>query len=142
MWKAIADPTWDPTSTAAVDGLRTQVSGGGGSVHGGATSSDTERWAVDANARSLLRVSSRYDSGWSAKIDGRSTPVYRADGIFKAVVVPAGRHTVTFRYRNPAETAGRPLSAAGIIATAALALWPKRRLSRRRRARRRAQTLV
>ena len=36
--------------------------------------------------------------GWIAELDGRQTPILRADVLFRAVEVPAGRHTVVFRY--------------------------------------------
>ena len=31
-------------------------------------------------------------------VDGREVPILRADGFFRAVQVPAGRHVVTFSY--------------------------------------------
>ncbi len=36
--------------------------------------------------------------GWVAELDGRPTPIVRADLLFRAVEVPAGMHHVTFRY--------------------------------------------
>ncbi|MCC6152153.1 MAG: YfhO family protein [Candidatus Hydrogenedentes bacterium] len=38
--------------------------------------------------------------GWSAQIDGAPTALYRANGGFKAVAVPPGKHTVTLLF-NP-----------------------------------------
>ncbi len=37
--------------------------------------------------------------GWQASIDQKSTPIYAADYLFRAVYVPAGTHNVTFLYR-------------------------------------------
>jgi uncharacterized membrane protein YfhO len=88
---------------------------------------DTERWSVDAPAGGFLRVSGRYDRGWSARVDGRAVPVLRADGVFRGAVLPAGRHVVTFRYRNRAEHAGRWLALAGLLAVAALVVPQRRR---------------
>src|SRR5262249_22213384 len=39
-----------------------------------------------------------YFPGWLAQIDGNDVPLYRADYDFRAVVVPAGEHTVRFKY--------------------------------------------
>jgi hypothetical protein len=36
--------------------------------------------------------------GWEATIDGRSVNINRVDGIFRGVLVPAGKHTVIFNY--------------------------------------------
>lgn len=49
----------------------------------------------------------------------------RADGVFRGVVVPAGRHTVAFTYRNPEEMQGRWV--AGVAAVVILGLGLTRR---------------
>jgi hypothetical protein len=36
---------------------------------------------------------------WFAEIDGKPAPILRANVLFRAVVVPPGRHTVRFRFR-------------------------------------------
>lgn len=46
----------------------------------------------------LLFVSDAYDPGWTAQVDGKSAPVYRADYAFRAVPVPAGAHEVVMVY--------------------------------------------
>ena len=38
-----------------------------------------------------LVLTDTYFPGWIAQIDGEDTPIYRADGNFRAVVVPGGR---------------------------------------------------
>jgi uncharacterized membrane protein YfhO len=37
--------------------------------------------------------------GWRALVDGRSTPVLRADYLFKALAIPAGTHEIVLSYR-------------------------------------------
>ncbi|MBI4675360.1 MAG: oligosaccharide flippase family protein [Chloroflexi bacterium] len=62
-----------------------------------------------------------YFPGWIAQIDGQDTPIYRADGNFRAVVVPAGEHTVRFKYSPLAFRVGSVLSLLAVI-TVLLAL--------------------
>jgi hypothetical protein len=110
----------DVSSVAHVVGLPHAIDGRGGTVSGGSDGVDHERWAVDAPAGGLLRVSGRWADGWTARVDDRRVPVHRADGIFRSVVVPPGRHTVTFAYANPDERTGVRLAAFGLLALVGL----------------------
>ncbi len=42
-----------------------------------------------------------YDKGWTAYIDGEEAPYFRADYILRAMSLPAGEHTVEWRFRAP-----------------------------------------
>ncbi len=55
--------------------------------------------SVNLNKAGILYYSDGYDKRWKATIDGKETPVYRANINFKAVEVPAGAHTVQWIYR-------------------------------------------
>jgi hypothetical protein len=46
----------------------------------------------------FLVVHDLYYPGWVAAVDGRSTPIVRADRLFRAAEVPAGVHHVSFRF--------------------------------------------
>jgi uncharacterized membrane protein YfhO len=54
---------------------------------------------VDAPAGGWLVVRDLYWPGWKARVDGRPVPLLPADGVFRAVALPAGTHQVEFRYR-------------------------------------------
>jgi hypothetical protein len=132
MWDRVAAPDWDPTTTSAVVGLRTSVTGSGGTATAVPAPADRERWDVDAPTGGFLRVGSRWDAGWTATVDGKRAPVLRADGVFRGVVVPAGHHVVRFVYRNPSEMRGRLAALlAAVLLVALLVPWPPK--SRRRR---------
>jgi len=42
-----------------------------------------------------------YDKGWRAFLDGEEVPYLRADYILRAMTVPAGAHTIEWRFRAP-----------------------------------------
>ena len=59
-----------------------------------------EVWHVDApQDGGFVVFSETWYWGWQAVVDGRKVPLYRADYLFRAVPVPAGRHTVVLTYR-------------------------------------------
>jgi hypothetical protein len=54
--------------------------------------------AVDAPEDGALVLNDLYYPGWVAEVDGEPVPILRADVLFRAVQVPAGRHLVEFRF--------------------------------------------
>jgi hypothetical protein len=83
---------------------------------------------VDAAQAGFLVLHDLWHPWWKAEIDGREAPILRANILFRAVEIPAGRHVVTFQFEplagavaevsdmlfEPAEKAQR--AAAGPIA--------------------------
>jgi hypothetical protein len=59
--------------------------------------------------------------GWRAYVDGGEVPLYRANYLFRGLVVPAGRHEVTMRFRPPLVLAGSVISALSLLVLAFLA---------------------
>jgi hypothetical protein len=59
--------------------------------------------------------------GWRATLDGRPVELLRADGIFRAVAVGAGEHTIEMRYRVPGLMPGLVLGLLGAAGLAAAA---------------------
>jgi uncharacterized membrane protein YfhO len=68
----------------------------------------------------FLVLTDTWRPGWRATVDGRATPIHEAYGALRGVVVPAGPHTVEFRYR-PWSAYWGALSSALAFAAAALA---------------------
>jgi hypothetical protein len=73
--------------------------------------------ATRAPAEALLVLSDTHYPGWHATLDGKPASILRANGLFRAVVVPKGEHRVVFAYTPSSFRNGAWLSAAS------LALW-------------------
>jgi hypothetical protein len=66
--------------------------------------------------------------GWAAAVDGVSTPLERADVVFRAVPIPEGDHVVDMHYRTPGLRAGAMVSLGGCLLYTGFALvWQRRR---------------
>ncbi len=122
-------PGIDPRRVALIDegAAPALPTGAGGALVGTArlvlVSPDEVRLVVDAARPALAILADRFDPDWSVEVDGAAGALLRADGVFRAVEVPAGHHTVRFRYRIPGAL-GWPITAAtlGIVLCAALVL--------------------
>ena len=77
----------------------------------------------------LLVLSEVYYRGWEAHVDSVRVPIERANYALRAVVVPAGEHRVSFRYRPASFYRGLALSLLGVALLLA-AHWFVRRKQR------------
>ncbi len=80
--------------------------------------------------------------GWRADVDGRATPIMRADAVFRAVAVGPGTHTIRFSYEPPGFRLGLAVSAATAALWLLLLLAALHRPIRQLRARRSPQCTV
>jgi hypothetical protein len=84
----------------------------------------------------LVVLNDRYAAGWKAMvtsstaegISSRETTTYRTNSVFRGVYLPAGEHTIEFRYEPPAFYRGAWLSAVSWAALfVGLGVWQWRR---------------
>ena len=80
------------------------------------------RVVVSTVAGGFLVLSENFYPGWRARIDRTVVPVYRTNGALQGVVVPSGRHVVTFEFVSTTLWAGGAISALCLAMVTAL-LW-------------------
>jgi hypothetical protein len=124
--EALKDGAW--AQTLYLDGGGTPSTGASGErpagakvdcVEDGATRSE---WFVSAPADGWLLLRDLYWPGWRASVDGRGVDIVAADGVFRAVPLPAGSHTVRFRYLPGSFLWGVALTALGLLTLGILGL--------------------
>jgi hypothetical protein len=72
-------------------------------------------YTVDVSDGVWMYRAQSWDPWWIAFVDGKRTPIVRANGVFSAIVVPKGEHRVVWRYRPLPFYAGAAVSAAGLL---------------------------
>jgi hypothetical protein len=89
---------------------------------------------VTTAGNNLLFLSETYyPVGWKAFIDGKETPIYRANYLFRAVAVPPGIHKLELKFEPKGFYLGKNLSlAANVLIVGGLGFfgfdwWRKRR---------------
>jgi Bacterial membrane protein YfhO len=97
--------------------------GAAGRAPGSARIADYEAERVSVHTVSgrpaLLVLTDNWYPGWRASVDGRDVPIHRVDYVVRGVVVPAGAHTVEFRYRPASWRVGWILSLCALLVIAA-----------------------
>ena len=55
--------------------------------------------AVDAGQAGFVVLNDMYHDWWEATLDGKPVDILRANVLFRAVQVPAGKHVLTFEFK-------------------------------------------
>lgn len=100
-WSAIQEPTFDPETTAIVEGTALPEASPA-RVTGIQLAPNRVRVEVTADGPAFLVLSQYWYPGWRAYVDGvaQGDP-YRTDYVFQGVSVPAGTHSVELRFAPP-----------------------------------------
>jgi hypothetical protein len=126
--QSLLDPAFDPSREVLLDGVPEPVEGPApdASAVVRVLQDDPERVRIELEAPGpgYLVLADSFAPGWRARLDGTTAPLRRANGLFRAVAVPAGRHVVEMVYAPKSVYLGAGLSACGLILTG---LWGLRR---------------
>jgi uncharacterized membrane protein YfhO len=78
--------------------------------------------ATENTAKSFLVVSEVFYKEWQCTIDGQPVPIYQTNHVLRGVVVPPGKHMVTFTFKSTAFEQGKTISIASNIAVGVVLL--------------------
>jgi hypothetical protein len=90
------------------------------SIHQRKGEPESRVFDVRSSSGGKLALHEQFFPGWGAAIDGKSAAVESWMGAFQAVMVPAGEHTVEFRYRSRLLGLGAGIS---LLALVGLLFW-------------------
>jgi hypothetical protein len=106
--EALADPP-SPSSAGGVTDHLSLLS----------DSPESQRWQVGSDAPGILVMSEVAYPAWAAHVDGQPARLLTADGLLRAVALPAGPHVVDVRYESATLDAGLAISLATLVGVAA-----------------------
>ncbi len=115
--------SFDPKSTAIVNKSFEKKLAGFSSGSGEGEIKLTEyqpnylKYEASVNSGSQLAVFSEiyYPKGWKSFIDGKETPHIQADFVLRALVIPAGKHQIEFKFEPSSYYLGNKVSLASSI---------------------------
>jgi hypothetical protein len=79
---------------------------------------------TESKTDSILVLTDSYYPGWMAEVDGERVDILRANYVFRAVPLAAGKHRVIFRFRPLSFTFGAIFSCVGALCWAGWAAAP------------------
>jgi hypothetical protein len=117
---AMNDPAFDPATLVVLNGQEAKAEQvGTRSVPHGAdiVSYEPEQVVIETNGESAgwLVLTDAWYPGWRATVDGVPVEIVRADMLFRAVPVPAGRHRVEFVYTPASLPIGTAISMVTLV---------------------------
>jgi len=101
----LADPRWDPAQSVLVSSntpVPPPAAGSGGdpgTVNIASYQPNAIKLQADVKTSAVLLYNDRVSDGWSAWVDGKRSELLRCNYIMRGVFLPAGAHTVEFRFR-------------------------------------------
>ena len=70
---------------------------------------------VDLPATKMMFFSVPYSRGFTARIDGKEAPIYKANVCMMALKVPGGKHNIAFEYFPPGLKTGSRITLVGLL---------------------------
>ena len=100
--KALND--FNPADTAVVDNSFKNIVTGFAAADSSATIRQTAfdnmaiKYESNSNAANLAVFSEIFYKDWNAYLDGKPVPIAKANYVLRALVIPAGKHTIDFKF--------------------------------------------
>jgi hypothetical protein len=121
-------PEFDPSQVVYVEGeiVNEGEARADGAGQARIVSYDTQSITleVEAAAPGWLVLNDVWYPGWEASVNGRPSQVYRANGTFRAVRVPAGHNAVTMVYHSTYLGLGFAIAVAMVVVLIGVAIMP------------------
>ena len=119
----VSSPAFNPRRTTVLESRDRSLRGARGSVR--LTRDDPQRVTIDATLSrpGVVVLSDSYAKGWTPRVDGKAVDPIRANYVYRGVRVPAGRHTIEWRYRPASFTRGVVLSGVSLLVFLGLAAF-------------------
>ncbi|MGD0537879.1 MAG: hypothetical protein ABSC03_09565 [Verrucomicrobiota bacterium] len=121
------DPRWQVLLSESARTRLPDTRPGPAVVSNVTTGANRMEFQVETDRPALVVIAQTFHPNWQARVNGTAVRIERTDYALQAIVVPAGRNTITLVYRDRAFLSGLALSAATLLLAAAL-VWraPKR----------------
>ncbi|OQP57982.1 YfhO family protein [Niastella populi] len=115
---AIVDNSFKPLLTGAVP------ADSSASIKQVAFDFENIKYESNSNAPHVAVFSEIYYKEWKAYIDGKPAPIAKANYVLRALLIPAGKHTIEFKFEPTAYNTGSTISAiTGWLLTLLLAAY-------------------
>ena len=72
---------------------------------------------------SYLVLTDVWFPGWKCTVDGRPTEIFRANFLFRAIAMPAGKHDIVFTFEPKSYRVGEIVSISGLILLLGVTSW-------------------
>ena len=122
----LASPDFNPEQTVLVSGdVPAAGQGTPGTVEFANYAPKHITFRSKSESPSILLLNDRYDPDWKVTVDGKPAPLLRANFIMRGVHVPAGEHTIDFRFQPKTTGLYVTLAAIALGALLCVVLLPR-----------------
>jgi hypothetical protein len=126
-FKGMSDPTWNPATSVFLEGDAPTFRGNAqGQVTLVRETPQRIELQVQVEDRAVLVLAETWYPGWQATLNGETVPIYRANGAFRAVILPTATVqpvSVVLSYEPPSLKIGAAVSLlAAVVVLALLAI--------------------